>query len=262
MSALCTAVEFGDACDVTPPVRVNSLVQFLKAGSVFRASVRDPGPKADKRSRELRKRVLGRHLLRHSSMEARPWSESPVIRIVNDSLGKPRVLCGSTSAPPVSFAHVGTRTWGAICPRGAAVGIDVARAAEFNRGYPFSRAFCEEDVVVTLEKTNGDKQEAAAMLWSAKEAVVKAIGCGFHLLDPLDVRVVPWFEVGSEHILRGQVRGRSLEMLVPSTRLDVPVAAVREESAWVCTALLDRAHARERGTGGDDLMKTEDQLEG
>ena len=28
-----------------------------------------------------------------------------------------------------------------------------------------------------------------ALLWSVKEATVKALGCGFHLLDPLDIEV-------------------------------------------------------------------------
>jgi phosphopantetheinyl transferase len=122
------------------------------------------------------------------------------------------------------------------------VGIDVAQAEEFSDGYPFSRVFYEEDLTVTLKKTHDDVQEAAALLWSAKEAIVKAIGCGFHLLDPIDVRVVPLFDEGSEYILRGQVRSRSLGPLPVPMYLDVPVSAVREENTWICTALLDLGH--------------------
>ena len=33
--------------------------------------------------------------------------------------------------------------------------------------------------------------KASALLWSVKEAVVKALGCAFHLVDPLQITVYP-----------------------------------------------------------------------
>ena len=41
----------------------------------------------------------------------------------------------------------------------------------------------------------GDTAGAAALLWALKEAAVKALGVGFHLLDPLAVEAFsprPW----------------------------------------------------------------------
>jgi hypothetical protein len=37
----------------------------------------------------------------------------------------------------------------------------------------------------------GDLEMAAALLWSVKEAVVKALGCAFHLVDPRQITVYP-----------------------------------------------------------------------
>jgi len=34
-------------------------------------------------------------------------------------------------------------------------------------------------------------EKASALLWSIKEAVVKALGCGFHLVDPRQITVYP-----------------------------------------------------------------------
>jgi phosphopantetheinyl transferase (holo-ACP synthase) len=39
-------------------------------------------------------------------------------------------------------------------------------------------------------------QEVSAVVWSVKEAVVKALGCGFRLIDPLDV-AVEWVGTGT-----------------------------------------------------------------
>jgi phosphopantetheinyl transferase (holo-ACP synthase) len=37
----------------------------------------------------------------------------------------------------------------------------------------------------------GDLAAAAALLWSIKEAAVKALGCAFHLFDPRQITVTP-----------------------------------------------------------------------
>jgi hypothetical protein len=37
----------------------------------------------------------------------------------------------------------------------------------------------------------GDLEKASALLWSIKEAVVKALGCAFHLVDPRHITVCP-----------------------------------------------------------------------
>jgi phosphopantetheinyl transferase (holo-ACP synthase) len=38
---------------------------------------------------------------------------------------------------------------------------------------------------------SGDSEKAAALLWSIKEAAVKALGCAFHLVDPRQICVYP-----------------------------------------------------------------------
>ena len=65
----------------------------------------------------------------------------------------------------------------------------------------------------------------AALIWAAKEASVKAIGAGFNLFDPVEVRVGP-------PLVREQ--GMLFEVLV-----DRPIStwARTEGSGWLSVAL-------------------------
>jgi len=47
---------------------------------------------------------------------------------------------------------------------------------------PFSRVFHAQELQHALRLAGGDLEKASALLWSIKEAVVKALGCGFHLV--------------------------------------------------------------------------------
>jgi phosphopantetheinyl transferase len=69
------------------------------------------------------------------------------------------------------------------------VGIDVAYPEEFAGDYPFARAFRPEELDFARELCHNDTTRGLALIWSAKEASVKATGAGFNRLDPLDVRV-------------------------------------------------------------------------
>jgi hypothetical protein len=69
------------------------------------------------------------------------------------------------------------------------MGIDVAEAIEFQGDYPFHRVFNAEELQHVLNLAGGDLATASALLWSVKEAVVKALGCAFHLVDPLQIHV-------------------------------------------------------------------------
>jgi phosphopantetheinyl transferase (holo-ACP synthase) len=71
------------------------------------------------------------------------------------------------------------------------LGIDACEAAEFAAPYPLERAFRASELAWASEVCRGDSAEAAALLWAAKEACVKALGWGFHLCHPLDVGIVP-----------------------------------------------------------------------
>ena len=55
--------------------------------------------------------------------------------------------------------------------------------------YPFARAFRAEELKYARALCSNDTVRGAALVWSAKEASVKAVGAGFNLLDPLEVRV-------------------------------------------------------------------------
>ena len=104
------------------------------------------------------------------------------------ALGRPCLLLGDEQGPSLSFSHGEGRLWGAMCSEGS-VGIDVAYPDEFAGGYPFGRAFSPEELDCAGGLCRNDRARGAALIWSVKEASVKATGAGFHLFDPLDVRV-------------------------------------------------------------------------
>ncbi len=111
----------------------------------------------------------------------------PVI-LETTALGQPRLLLGGESGPAVSFSQADGRQWAALALAGQ-VGVDVALPSEFEAGYPWTRAFRDSELVWGRRLTGGDMAPAAALLWSLKEAAVKSLGVGFHLLDPLKVAV-------------------------------------------------------------------------
>jgi phosphopantetheinyl transferase len=81
-----------------------------------------------------------------------------------------------------------------LAPAGQ-VGVDAAMPAEFEAGYPMARAFRLAELDWARPLSGGGTPGAAALLWALKEAAVKALGVGFHFLDPLAVEVEsprPW----------------------------------------------------------------------
>lgn len=113
----------------------------------------------------------------------------------HDPLGRPLLTVNHAPGPRVSFSHCGGFTWAALALGRESVGVDATSPAEFQGPYPFQRAFHSEEWSIAEKML--PRPEAAALLWSAKEAAVKAWGCGFTLFDPLDVRVKPYSQVNS-----------------------------------------------------------------
>lgn len=113
------------------------------------------------------------------------------LQVTHDPLGKPHLLVGAHPGPAISFSEGGGIVWAALCGDESDVGIDVAEAAEFQGEYPCHRVFNVEELQHALNLAVGDLEKASALLWSIKEAVVKALGCGFHLVDPLEIHVNP-----------------------------------------------------------------------
>lgn len=78
-----------------------------------------------------------------------------------------------------SFSHLAGQTWAAATSQGWDIGIDAARDCEFAQPYPLHKVFHPQEL----------SRMEPAQIWSGKEAVVKAIGCGFDGLSPLDIRL-------------------------------------------------------------------------
>jgi phosphopantetheinyl transferase len=110
------------------------------------------------------------------------------LTLQKSALGRPCILIGDKPGPSLSFSHGEGRIWAAMCGTGS-VGIDVAYPEEFAGDYPFARAFRPEELDFARELCHNDTTRGLALIWSAKEASVKATGAGFNRLDPLDVRV-------------------------------------------------------------------------
>ncbi|MGQ9687302.1 MAG: 4'-phosphopantetheinyl transferase superfamily protein [Desulfobaccales bacterium] len=90
--------------------------------------------------------------------------------------------------PALSFSQAGKLVWGAMAAEGR-VGVDAALQADFIPPYPYSRAFLAGEWEWAWLNCQGRSAAAAALLWAAKEAAVKALGVGFHTRDFLDLEV-------------------------------------------------------------------------
>jgi len=122
-------------------------------------------------------------------MEGSSWTDGRFsnraaypIQVVRGPLGRPRLLLGEQRGPAIAFSECGGNVWAALSGDGSDIGIDAAGADEFQGEYPFHRVFHPQELDHALRLTGGDREEASALLWSVKEAVVKA----------LDVHSISW----------------------------------------------------------------------
>jgi hypothetical protein len=160
---------------------IQEFSSLTSAGPVLYASDLDvPGAK---------ERLVRRLLARLSGLETAPIigaGRGPLF-LETSALGQPRLVLAGRPGPAVSFSRAAGRVWAALTV-GGQVGIDAALAGEFEVGYPCARAFRNAELD-WARPLSGDTAGAAALLWAVKEAAVKALGVGFHLLDPLAVEV-------------------------------------------------------------------------
>jgi phosphopantetheinyl transferase len=134
---------------------------------------------------------LAGRLLKALAEEGPEWTEALVmgaLELATGPLGQPFLKIGNRLGPSLSFSEAGSLVWAAMAGRGR-VGVDVARAVDFEPPYPYSRAFGTPEWDWAVWYCQGRTALAAALLWAAKEAAVKALGVGFHILDPLDLEV-------------------------------------------------------------------------
>ncbi len=191
--------------------------------------------------------TLWNHLV---AMESPLWkrcpssSEAPFpFQVVRGPLGRPHLLSGEYGGPAISFSEGGGKVWAALCGDGSDIGIDVAGTDEFHREYPFHRVFHAQELQHALRLAGGDLEKASALLWSIKEAVVKALGCAFHLVDPRQITVYPSTggEEGGYTFPVGLSRKALVRFPIGAGR-SIWVRSLPQVKMWLSIALLNGQH--------------------
>lgn len=162
---------------------------------------------------------------------------SDEIRLTADSMGGPILLVGKRRGPAVSFSHLGLKTWAALAVGDCAVGIDAACGSEFTGRYPFRRAFHDAELDAVSEEAAVEVADAAAAVWSVKEAAVKALGCGFWKVDPLDVQVGRWTRTGNGFLSKVTVARPGSNRFARAEALRVWTFS--DNGIWVSATVLD-----------------------
>lgn len=161
------------------------------------------------------------------------------IQVVRDPLGKPHLLLGEYRGPAISFSEGGGAVWAALCGDESDIGIDVAETDAFQGDYPLHRVFNAQELQQAVRLTEGDVEKASALLWSIKEAVVKALGCGFHLVEPRDITVHPSAEGDGEYTFPVCLSRKALERLPMGAGRSLWARALPQVKRWLSIAFLD-----------------------
>lgn len=230
-----------------PEITVRTMSPIHQRGPVFYASLPlDMDPRAGQGTNEGAKgrlvSLLWDHFLamessvgkgsRSSAKDALP------IRVIHDPLGKPLFLLGERPGPAISFSEGGGKLWAALSGDESQIGIDVAGADEFPGEYPFHRAFHALELQKTMVLVKGDAAKASALLWSIKEAVVKALGCAFHLVDPREIDVRPSDEGDGEYVFSAGLSRRALARFPGGDSRPVWVRSLPRLNVWLSVALV------------------------
>ena len=165
-------------------------------------------------------------------------------QVVRGLLGRPHLLLGGYRGPAISFSEGGGKVWAALCGDEFDIGIDVAGTDEFQREYTFHRVFHPEELQLALRLVDGDLENASALLWSVKEAVVKALGCAFHLVDPLQITIYPSeggeTEENAGYTFRLGISGKALRRFPIAAHGCLWVRSLPHRKMWLSIALLNR----------------------
>jgi phosphopantetheinyl transferase len=169
------------------------------------------------------------------------------IQLVHDTLGRPRLRLGEHPGPAISFSTAGEEVWAALCGDGLDIGIDVAGSAEFPEGYPRHRVFHESELQPALELAGGNLASAAALLWSIKEAVAKALGCAFHLVDPRDIQVQPAAAADAGPAFSVRLSGKARVRFPMAEHRPITVRSLPRAGTWLSLAALNWPRHRVAG---------------
>ena len=189
--------------------------------------------------------ILREHLV---GMEGSPWTDYRFsnradlpIQLVHDPLGRPQLLLGEYEGLAISFSGGGGKIWAALCGDTSDIGIDAAGTDEFPIEYPFHRVFHKQELQHALRLTSGDLKKASALLWSVKEAAVKALGCAFHLVDPRHICVYPSAaKKDGWDIFTARLSGKALVRFPMMASRCILVRSLFQEKMWLSIALLNR----------------------
>jgi phosphopantetheinyl transferase (holo-ACP synthase) len=166
------------------------------------------------------------------------------IRVVHGVLGRPHLLCGEHQGPAVSFSKGGGRVWAALAGDESDIGIDVAGTDEFQGEYPFHRVFHPQELQHASRLADGDLEKTSALLWSVKEAVVKALGCAFHLADPLQITIGPSLEreaeVNAGYTFLVNLSEKALLRFSVYARRQIWVRSFPRGKIWLSIAVINR----------------------
>ncbi len=237
-------------------VIVHTINHGQQKGPLFYASFPSGTPAAITCTRQLTNGEEAKHRLvstlwDHLAMLERPlWNGCPSsagtdfpIRVLRETLGRPRLLVGEYRGPAISFSEGGGRIWAALCADESDIGIDAAESYEFQGAYPVQRVFHPEELEHALSLTGGDREEALALLWSIKEAVVKALGCGFHLVDPRQITVYPSAEgaaaVDGGHTFTAGLSGKAQMRFPLASGRSIRVHSLPVRKMWLSIAICE-----------------------
>ena len=165
------------------------------------------------------------------------------LRVVSGPLGRPDLQVGGFRGPAISFSEGGGTVWAALSGDDSDIGIDVAGAAEFPGDYPVHRVFHPDELRHGLKLADGDLAHACALLWSVKEAAVKALGCAFHRVDPLQVRVSPAEEApGGDggYVFPVGLSAKGQSLFPPTDSRLLSVSSRPQSQMWLSIAHLNR----------------------
>jgi len=163
------------------------------------------------------------------------------LALTRSPLGKPHLLVDGIPGPPVSFSWSAGAWWAALGASNSWIGLDAASPGEFAGAYPLPKVFRTGEWQSALSLTAGNREEAAALLWSVKEAVVKARGCGYHFFGPRQIRVE--FAGPGEQGPHWRCRLEAPCPLPPppGSREIIPVTSSRQHQVWVAVAWMQVA---------------------
>ena len=233
-------------------ITVHSASFLHGRGTVFYGSL-PPGPGTSETLREndwtREKRRLIWALWNHLAATDNPRGEqcqshhgdSFPFQVVKGRLGKPCLLAGAYRGPAISFSECEGNLWAAISGNLPHIGIDAAARAEFCGDYPIDRVFHRQELRHALICADGDEPMAAALLWSIKEAAVKALGCAFHFLDPGHILVYPPRKEENSYVFPVALSGKAAGWNPSANRRSLRVRSILQEETSLSIGLLTDA---------------------